>query len=80
MRIERNTSTDSVEKNFISDFAVNPSATSNDRQFVGHLESTYDSDGKTVFEKSAKMKKCKWKLRSKPDDIEGFRRTGTVQD
>lgn len=87
MKAQKNTLSGFVEKAHISDFqfenqrrtfhsfgfALDPSAESDGRSFVGHLEGAYDTEGKTVFQSGQIKKELRKRLaNSNPDDISGF--------
>lgn len=55
-------------------YALDPSvdSTNDGKSFVGDLQSAYDDDGKTVFEKQKPKQKRKQEKNDNPEDIEGF--------
>lgn len=86
MKAPKNTLAGFVEKAHISEFqfenqrrtfhsfgyALDPSTGTDGKTFVGHLQDAYDTDGKTVFEKTEKKDSRKRVKNDQPEDVEGF--------
>ncbi|XP_063703595.1 pre-mRNA-processing factor 17 [Culicoides brevitarsis] len=86
MKAHRNTLSGFVEKAHISEFqfenqrrtfhsfgyAVDPSTVTDGKTYVGHLQGAYDSDGKTVFQKTTRKDPRKRIKNNMPEDVHGF--------